>query len=101
MLNFDDRIRGAPISGSEMLDFGDCIAAGSLKDLKGRGCNILPKLPFKLLFYISDEELRNQGRCRLTPEEIGLFLAALGFNNKTRLYLASHKVQLQQIVGNM
>ncbi|XP_028802238.1 O-fucosyltransferase 31 isoform X2 [Neltuma alba] len=40
----------------------------------------------------SDEELRNQGRCPLTPEEIGLLLAALGFNNKTRLYLASHKV---------
>ncbi|KAK4274175.1 hypothetical protein QN277_017443 [Acacia crassicarpa] len=40
----------------------------------------------------SDEELRNQGRCPLTPEEIGLLLAALGFNNKTQLYLASHKV---------
>jgi len=40
----------------------------------------------------NDEELRNQGRCPLTPEEIGLLLAALGFNNKTRLYLASHKV---------
>ncbi|CAK9186594.1 unnamed protein product [Ilex paraguariensis] len=40
----------------------------------------------------TDEELRNQGRCPLTPEEIGLLLAALGFNNKTRLYLASHKV---------
>ncbi|KAL2892992.1 O-fucosyltransferase 31 [Bienertia sinuspersici] len=40
----------------------------------------------------SDEELRGQGRCPLTPEEIGLLLAALGFNNNTRLYLASHKV---------
>lgn len=40
----------------------------------------------------TDEELRNQGRCPLTPEEIGLLLAALGFDNKTRLYLASHKV---------
>lgn len=40
----------------------------------------------------TDEELRNQGRCPLTPEEIGLLLAALGFNNSTRLYLASHKV---------
>ncbi|GAB4848794.1 O-fucosyltransferase 39 [Ancistrocladus abbreviatus] len=37
-------------------------------------------------------ELRNQGRCPLTPEEIGLLLAALGFDNSTRLYLASHKV---------
>lgn len=40
----------------------------------------------------TDEELRNQGRCPLTPEEIGLLLAALGFNNSTRLYLASHMV---------
>lgn len=40
----------------------------------------------------TDEELRNQGRCPLTPEEIGLLLAAMGFDNTTRLYLASHKV---------
>ncbi|KAL8127518.1 hypothetical protein AgCh_014434 [Apium graveolens] len=40
----------------------------------------------------TDKELRNQGRCPLTPEEIGLLLAALGFDNSTRLYLASHKV---------
>ncbi|KAJ7965814.1 O-fucosyltransferase family protein [Quillaja saponaria] len=40
----------------------------------------------------TDEELRHQGRCPLTPEEIGLLLAALGFDNDTRLYLASHKV---------
>ncbi|MCL7033070.1 hypothetical protein MKW94_015592, partial [Papaver nudicaule] len=39
----------------------------------------------------TDEELRNQGRCPLTPEEIGLLLRALGFDNSTRLYLASHK----------
>nr|GMC55106.1 O-fucosyltransferase 31 [Ipomoea batatas] len=40
----------------------------------------------------TDEELRNEGRCPLTPEEIGLLLTALGFNNSTRLYLASYKV---------
>lgn len=40
----------------------------------------------------TDEELRKQGRCPLTPEEIGLLLAALGFTNSTHLYLASHKV---------
>ena len=47
----------------------------------------------------TDEELRNQGRCPLTPEEIGLLLAALGFNNRTRLYLASHKVSKEKIIG--
>ncbi|KAK1300460.1 Uncharacterized protein QJS10_CPB13g00210 [Acorus calamus] len=40
----------------------------------------------------TDEELRSQGRCPLTPEEIGLLLAAVGFDNTTSLYLASHKV---------
>lgn len=40
----------------------------------------------------TDEELRSQGRCPLTPEEIGLLLAALGFDSNTHLYLASHKV---------
>ncbi|KMZ65027.1 Peptide-O-fucosyltransferase [Zostera marina] len=40
----------------------------------------------------TDDELRNQGRCPLTPEEVGLLLAALGFDNDTRVYLASHKV---------
>lgn len=40
----------------------------------------------------TNEELRGQGRCPLTPEQIGLLLAALGFSNSTRLYLASHKV---------
>ncbi|KAI4328134.1 hypothetical protein L6164_020515 [Bauhinia variegata] len=40
----------------------------------------------------TDEELRSQGRCPMTPEEVGLLLSALGFDNTTRLYLASHKV---------
>lgn len=47
----------------------------------------------------TDEELRNQGRCPLTPEEIGLLLAAMGFDNTTRLYLASHKVCLELLIN--
>ncbi|KAJ0975354.1 hypothetical protein J5N97_017319 [Dioscorea zingiberensis] len=39
----------------------------------------------------TDEELRSQGRCPLTPEEIGLLLAALGFDSQTRLNIPSHK----------
>nr|GEU55957.1 achaete-scute transcription factor-related protein [Tanacetum cinerariifolium] len=42
--------------------------------------------------WFTDEELRNQGSCPVTPEEIGLLLVALSFDNTTRLYLASHKV---------
>ena len=40
----------------------------------------------------SAEELRKSGKCPLTPEEIGLMLAACGFSNSTRLYLASYQV---------
>lgn len=47
----------------------------------------------------TDEELRNQGRCPLTPEEIGLLLAALGFDSNTRLYLASHKVCVEFVIS--
>lgn len=39
----------------------------------------------------SPEELRKLGKCPLTPEEIGLMLAALGFSNRTRLYVATYK----------
>lgn len=48
----------------------------------------------------TDEELRSQGRCPLTPEEVGLLLAALGFDKSTRLYLASHKVMLASSLSN-
>lgn len=42
----------------------------------------------------SELELRRDGKCPLTPEEIGLMLAALGFSNRTRLYVASYKVSI-------
>ncbi|KAL2653477.1 hypothetical protein R1flu_021605 [Riccia fluitans] len=37
-------------------------------------------------------EIRNLGKCPLTPEEVAIMLAALGFSSNTRLYLASYKV---------
>ncbi|CAA7393911.1 unnamed protein product [Spirodela intermedia] len=40
----------------------------------------------------TNKELRKKGRCPLTPEEIGLMLAAMGFDGHTRLFLATHKV---------
>jgi hypothetical protein len=40
----------------------------------------------------SPEDLRRLGKCPLTPEEIGLMLAAMGFSNRTRLYVATYKV---------
>ncbi|CAI7822414.1 unnamed protein product, partial [Closterium sp. NIES-53] len=39
----------------------------------------------------SSDELRLAGKCPLTPEEVGLVLAALGFSAKTRLYVATYQ----------
>ncbi|GAB4858048.1 O-fucosyltransferase 29 [Ancistrocladus abbreviatus] len=37
-------------------------------------------------------EERKQGKCPLTPHEVGLMLRALGFNNDTQLYVASGEI---------
>ncbi|VFQ86785.1 unnamed protein product [Cuscuta campestris] len=82
------------------LRFDKDMAAHSACDFGGGKVEKLALAKYRQLIWqgrvvksqFADEELRNQGRCPLTPEEIGLLLAALGFNNSTRLYLASHKV---------
>ncbi|GAB4829108.1 Rhamnogalacturonan I rhamnosyltransferase 1 [Ancistrocladus abbreviatus] len=41
---------------------------------------------------INSEERRSQGLCPLTPEEATLILQALGFDNKTQIYIASGEI---------
>ncbi|KAJ6979280.1 O-fucosyltransferase 8 isoform X2 [Populus alba x Populus x berolinensis] len=41
---------------------------------------------------VSSSELRNLGRCPLTPEEAALVLAGLGFKRGTYIYLASSRI---------
>lgn len=41
---------------------------------------------------LSDKELRHRGKCPMTPEEVGIMLAALGFGPETHVYLASYTV---------
>ncbi|CAM6020826.1 unnamed protein product [Sphagnum balticum] len=41
---------------------------------------------------LSSLKLRELGKCPLTPEEVGIMLAALGFGPHTRVYLASYTV---------
>ncbi|GMH01753.1 hypothetical protein Nepgr_003592 [Nepenthes gracilis] len=41
---------------------------------------------------INSEERRFQGLCPLTPEETTLVLKALGFDNKTQIYIASGEI---------
>lgn len=40
----------------------------------------------------SPVELRSEGLCPLTPEEAVLMLAALGFNRKTRIFVAGAQI---------
>ncbi|GAQ82620.1 O-fucosyltransferase family protein [Klebsormidium nitens] len=42
----------------------------------------------------SPESQRQRGQCPLTPEEAALFLRALGFDENTHIYLATHDQQL-------
>ncbi|XP_010519195.1 PREDICTED: uncharacterized protein At1g04910-like [Tarenaya hassleriana] len=82
------------------LRFDKDMAAHSACDFGGGKAEKLALAKYRQMIWqgrvlnsqFTDEELRSQGRCPLTPEEIGLVLAALGFDNSTRLYLASHKV---------
>ncbi|KAI4307494.1 hypothetical protein L6164_030673 [Bauhinia variegata] len=99
---------GSDISGKQQsgkfvvlhLRFDKDMAAHSACDFGGGKAEKLALAKYRQVLWqgrvmnsqFTDEELRNQGRCPLTPEEIGLLLVALGFNNRTRLYLASHKV---------
>ncbi|CAH9093638.1 unnamed protein product [Cuscuta epithymum] len=82
------------------LRFDKDMAAHSACDFGGGKAEKLALAKYRQIYWqgrvlnsqFTDEELRSQGRCPLTPEEVGLLLAALGFDNHTRLYLASHKV---------
>ncbi|CAN1332002.1 O-fucosyltransferase 31 [Linum perenne] len=82
------------------LRFDKDMAAHSACDFGGGKAEKLALAKYRQILWqgrvlnsqFTDDELRGQGRCPLTPEEIGLLLAALGFSNNTRLYLASHKV---------
>ncbi|ESQ31314.1 hypothetical protein EUTSA_v10004041mg [Eutrema salsugineum] len=82
------------------LRFDKDMAAHSACDFGGGKAEKLALAKYRQMIWqgrvlnsqFTDEELRSQGRCPLTPEEMGLLLAAFGFDNNTRLYLASHKV---------
>lgn len=86
-----------------MNDFIQDMAAHSACDFGGGKAEKLALAKYRQVIWqgrvlnsqFTDEELRSRGRCPLTPEEIGLLLAALGFDNTTRLYLASHKVGIE------
>ncbi|GJX72879.1 hypothetical protein Tco_0311474 [Tanacetum coccineum] len=86
--NYDIRVDSRCLCNGLACDFGggkaEKLALAKYRQVIWQG--IVTKTQF------TNEELRHQGRCPLTPEEIGLLLQALGFNNETHLYLAYYKV---------
>ncbi|KAK9991424.1 hypothetical protein SO802_026409 [Lithocarpus litseifolius] len=70
----------------DMLAFAGCLDIFTPKEQgilkKYRKENFAPKV-------LNYGERRAIGKCPLTPEEVGLILRAMGFDNSTRIYLAA------------
>lgn len=63
--------------------------------IMGQNCHILEKRKPNWLLEIqkrNPDRERRQGRCPLTPEEVGLMLRALGYNSDIHIYVASGEV---------
>ncbi|KAK4481359.1 hypothetical protein RD792_012246 [Penstemon davidsonii] len=73
----------------DMLAFSGCYYGGGDKER-----NELGKIRrrWKTLHSSNPDKVRRQGRCPLTPEEIGLLLRALGYDRQTHIYVASGEV---------
>ncbi|XP_042039866.1 O-fucosyltransferase 16-like isoform X1 [Salvia splendens] len=73
----------------DMLAFSGCYYGGGDKERKD-----LAKIRrrWKTLHSPNPERERRQGRCPLTPEEVGLLLRALGYDRETHIFVASGEV---------
>ncbi|XP_024986256.1 O-fucosyltransferase 6-like [Cynara cardunculus var. scolymus] len=73
----------------DMLAFSGCYYGGGEKERKELG---KIRKRWKTLHSNNPDKERRQGRCPLTPEEVGLMLRALGYNKDVHLYVASGEV---------
>ncbi|XP_076907816.1 O-fucosyltransferase 6-like [Bidens hawaiensis] len=73
----------------DMLAFSGCYYGGGQKEIKE--LNKIRKR-WKTLHISDPEKERRQGKCPLTPEEVGLMLRALGYEKDTNIYVASGEV---------
>ncbi|CAL5383365.1 hypothetical protein CsSME_00013418 [Camellia sinensis var. sinensis] len=73
----------------DMLAFSGCYYGGGDKERKELGAI---RKRWKTLHHVNPDKGRRQGRCPLTPEEVGLMLRALGYNNDVHIYVASGEV---------
>ncbi|KAM7491205.1 hypothetical protein LguiA_034126 [Lonicera macranthoides] len=71
---------------ADMLAFSGCYFGGGDKERHELG-EIRKR--WSTLPEPSPDEVRQRGKCPLTPHEVGLMLRALGFKNDTYLYVAS------------
>ncbi|GER40002.1 O-fucosyltransferase family protein [Striga asiatica] len=73
----------------DMLAFSGCYYGGGDKEIME-----LAKIRrrWKTLHSPNPDRERRQGRCPLTPEEVGLLLRALGYDRETHIFVASGEV---------
>ncbi|KAL5562384.1 hypothetical protein UlMin_032131 [Ulmus minor] len=74
---------------SDMLAFSGCDFGGGEKEREDLGAI---RKRWKTLHESNPDKVRRNGRCPLTPEEVGLMLRALGFGSDVHIYVASGEV---------
>lgn len=70
----------------DMLAFSGCYYGGGNKEKEELGAI---RKRWKTLHISNPDKVRRQGRCPLTPEEVGLMLRALGYGQDVHIYVAS------------
>ncbi|WJZ83519.1 hypothetical protein VitviT2T_003190 [Vitis vinifera] len=73
----------------DMLAFSGCYYGGGEKERTELGAL---RKRWKTLHIRNPDKERRQGKCPLTPEEVGLMLRALGFGSDVHIYVASGEV---------
>ncbi|KAL6858710.1 hypothetical protein ACP4OV_017712 [Aristida adscensionis] len=73
----------------DMLAFSGCYYGGGEKERRELGAI---RKRWKTLHASNPEKGRRQGRCPLTPEEVGLMLRALGYGEDVHIYVASGEI---------
>ncbi|XP_058189764.1 O-fucosyltransferase 6-like isoform X3 [Rhododendron vialii] len=73
----------------DMLAFSGCYYGGGEKERSELGAI---RKRWKTLHKKNPDKERRQGRCPMTPEEVGLMLRALGFGKDVHIYVASGDV---------
>ncbi|KAB2093496.1 hypothetical protein ES319_A02G096900v1 [Gossypium barbadense] len=73
----------------DMLAFSGCDYGGGEKEKNELGAI---QKRWKTLHKNNPDKERRQGRCPLTPEEVGLMLRALGYGSDVHIYVASGEV---------